>query len=70
MTTPLTQLVPGIYRIIVAGLLDGQLEADRLTDVGEGKVTLRPRSFEDEPKQLVIHHFYDELDCLSLTSPL
>jgi hypothetical protein len=65
-TATTTQFPPGIYRIVVAG---GALESQRLTN-GEGYVTILPPSVDNDPQQEVIHYFHDELDCLSLTSPL
>lgn len=70
MATATTQLPPGIYRIIVAGIRGDEVKNDRLTDDGEGRVTLRPPSVHDESKQEVMHHIYDKFDYLSLISLL
>ena len=63
----LPQLPPGIYRIVDAN--NTVADSNHLTDEG-GRVTLLPPGAKDDPRQEVLHHFYDELDCLSLTSPL
>jgi hypothetical protein len=65
-STDITQLPPGIYRIVVAGV--GDFDAQRLTD-GDSHVTIVPPTFDNDPKQEVMRFFYDELNCLLLTSP-
>ena len=71
MTTVTTTPPPGIYSLVVASRQGSAFDSNRLTDNGGGQVTIRTVDVKGpQREQQVTHHIYDDLECLSLTSPL